>query len=77
MSRTTTQEPWSAFIITMLLSSAKDLTAYHSSLNILEYFKSEDGISKTSFSTWLKKSSRKACPLGGCQVDLGVKADVY
>ena len=55
LSHTAATEPLSVLFITILLSSAKDLTACHSSLDILEYFKSEDGISKKRFSTSLKK----------------------
>ena len=58
------------------LSPAKNLTVLHFSLDKLEYLKSCLVISKSSFSTWLKNTSKQGCPLGGFQVDFVENAGV-
>ena len=64
------------FLITLDLSSAKDLIALHSSLDKLEHIKSCLVISKSLSSIWLKKFSNQGSSLGGFQLDFVENAGV-
>ena len=54
----------------MLLSSARDLIAFHSSVLRLEYLKEVPISSNNSFPTILKKTSKLGWHVGGFQDDL-------
>ena len=73
---TTTEKPLSAPFITIPLSSAKFLKAFHSSPERLLCVESFISSEKSSFSTRLKNTSKLACPLGGLDPDLGLKAGI-
>ena len=57
--------------MTMLLSSARDLIAPHSSLLRLEYLQGISATLKSSCSTLLKNTSKLGCLVGGFHDDLG------
>ena len=66
----TTQEPLSAFLMTIFLSSARDLIAFHSSWDKLECLTGLSITVKSSSYTLLRKTSKYWSPLGGFQDDL-------
>ena len=63
----TTQEPLSAFLMSIFLSSARDLMAFHSSWDKLECLTGLSITVKSSSSTLLKKTSKCGSPLGVSQ----------
>ena len=70
----TTQEPLSVFLMTIFLSTARDLIAFYSSCVSLECRVGLSIIAKSSTSTLLRKTSKSGSPLGGLQDDLVWKA---
>ena len=76
LHQTTTQEPLSAFLMTMLLSSDGPLKLSHSSLVIFKFIGVESltRCSKISSSIWLKNNSKPRWLWAGFQIDLGHNA---
>ena len=65
-----TQELLSAFLMTLFLSSARDLIAFHSSRDKLECLTGLSITVKSSSAAPLRKTSKCGSPLGGFQDDL-------